>query len=38
MEKEEYNTVMKESIILTLNDDSPISKLLGIQVDVDLEN
>ena len=37
MDEEEFNTIMKEGIILTLNDDAPESKLLGLQVDVDLE-
>ena len=29
---------MKSNIILELNDDSPESKLLGIQIDIDLED
>lgn len=37
MDEEEYQTIMEKGIILTLNDDSPNSKLLGIQVDIDLE-
>ncbi len=37
MDEEEFDTIMKNGIILTLNDDAPESKLLGIQVDVDLE-
>ena len=34
---EEYVSIMEDGIILTLNDDSEESKLLGIQVDMDLE-
>ena len=37
MDEEEYQTIMENGLILTLNDDSPNSKLLGIQVDIDLE-
>ena len=34
----EYKQLVKENIILELNDDAPQSKLLGIQVDLDLED
>ena len=34
----EYADIIGENIILTLNDDSPESKLLGIQIDIDLED
>ncbi|MEG2013743.1 MAG: DUF2326 domain-containing protein [Anaerovoracaceae bacterium] len=34
----EYEQIVTENIILELNDDSPESKLLGIQVDIDLED
>lgn len=37
MEPEEYNEIINNGIILTLKDDSASSKLLGIQVDMDLE-
>lgn len=35
---EEYAKIVQDNIILELNDDSPKSKLLGIQIDVDLED
>lgn len=38
MEPEEYREIIDEGIILTLKDDSANSKLLGVQVDMDLEN
>lgn len=38
MDDEEYQTILRDNIILTLKDDSPDSKLLGIQVDMDLES
>lgn len=38
MEAEEYQNIIKDSIILELNDDAPESKLLGIQIDIDLED
>lgn len=34
---EEYNQLIKDNIILELNDDSPEEKLLGIQVDMDYD-
>ena len=37
MEKEEYQEIIEKGIVLTLKDDSSSSKLLGIQVDMDLE-
>jgi uncharacterized protein YydD (DUF2326 family) len=37
MEREEYQEIIDSGIILTLKDDSASSKLLGIQVDMDLE-
>lgn len=38
MTDEEYTEIIKNNIILELNDDSSESKLLGIQVDIDLED
>ena len=38
MTEEEYQDIVKSNIILELNDDSPESKLLGIQIDIDLED
>lgn len=38
MSSEEYNQIVEDNIILQLNDDSPESKLLGIQIDIDLED
>ena len=38
MEIDEYKSIIKNNIILELTDDSPESKLLGVQVDIDLED
>lgn len=38
MPVEEYNSIVCNNIILELKDDAPESKLLGIQVDIDLED
>lgn len=38
MSDKEYVELVEDNIILKLNDDSPESKLLGIQVDIDLED
>lgn len=38
MSDTEYEEIVTNSIILELNDDSPESKLLGIQIDIDLED
>ena len=38
MSKEDYHKIISDNIILELNDDSPQSKLLGIQIDIDLED
>ena len=38
MDAEEYKNIIKHNIILELNDDAPKSKLLGIQIDMDLED
>ena len=38
MSDKEYEELVEDNIILKLNDDSPGSKLLGIQVDIDLED
>lgn len=38
MTEEEYQKIVKNNIILELNDDAPESKLLGIQIDIDLED
>lgn len=38
MTEEEYQQYVLDNIILELNDDAPESKLLGIQVDIDLED
>ncbi|MBO5069418.1 MAG: DUF2326 domain-containing protein [Roseburia sp.] len=38
MSEEEFEEIISENIILELNDDAPSSKLLGIQVDIDLED
>lgn len=32
------NQIVEDNIILQLSDDSPESKLLGIQIDIDLED
>ena len=37
MSEEEYNRIVTNNIVLELNDDAAESKLLGIQVDLDLE-
>lgn len=38
MTEDEYERYVLDNIILELNDDAPESKLLGIQVDIDLED
>lgn len=38
MQMDEYQNIIKNNIILELNDDAPESKLLGIQIDIDLED
>ena len=38
MSKEEYTKIVTNNIVLELNDDAAESKLLGIQVDLDLED
>lgn len=38
MSEEEFDEMIKKNIILELNDDAPSSKLLGVQVDIDLED
>ena len=38
MSNTEYKEIVNNNIILKLNDDSPESKLLGIQIDIDLED
>lgn len=38
MDKDEYQEIIDKGIILVLEDDSASSKLLGIQVDMDLES
>lgn len=38
MSDTEYEEIVTNNIILELNDDSPESKLLGIQIDIDLED
>ena len=38
MQEEEYAKIIEENIVLELNDDAPQSKLLGIQVDIYLED
>lgn len=38
MQTDEYKNIIKNNIILELNDDAPESKLLGIQIDIDLED
>ncbi len=38
MTDEEYGRIIKDNIILELNDDSSESKLLGMQIDIDLED
>ena len=38
MSEADYEEIAGNNIILELNDDSPESKLLGIQIDIDLED
>lgn len=38
MSSEDYTKIVTNNIILELNDDAPESKLLGIQIDIDLED
>ena len=38
MSDEDYNSIILDNIILELKDDAPESKLLGVQVDIDLED
>lgn len=38
MTREEYESIICNNVILELKDDAPESKLLGIQVDIDLED
>jgi uncharacterized protein YydD (DUF2326 family) len=38
MTEEEYNNIICDNVILELKDDAPESKLLGLQVDIDLED
>lgn len=38
MENEEYQSIIQNNIIMELNDDDPRSKLLGMQIDIDLED
>ena len=38
MDTEEYNSIVVPNIVLRLKDDSPSSKLLGVQVDISLEH
>jgi hypothetical protein len=38
MTEEEYESTICNNVILELKDDAPESKLLGIQVDIDLED
>lgn len=35
---EEYKNIIQDNIVMELNDDDPTSKLLGIQIDIDLED
>lgn len=37
MKEETYKKIIQDNIIMELNDDDPTSKLLGIQIDIDLE-
>ena len=37
MSENDYERIIMGNTILELNDDSPESKLLGIQIDIDLE-
>ena len=36
--EEEYKNIIQDNIIMELNDDDPSSKLLGVQIDIDLED
>ena len=38
MTEDEFEQIITDNIRLVLNDDAPESKLLGIQVDIDLED
>lgn len=38
MSENDYNSIISDNIILELKDDAPESKLLGVQVDIDLED
>ena len=38
MSSEDYSQIITNNIILELNDDAPESKLLGMQIDIDLED
>ena len=38
MSSEDYSQIITDNIILELNDDAPESKLLGMQIDIDLED
>ena len=38
MSEDDYNSIISDNIILELKDDAPESKLLGVQVDIDLED
>lgn len=38
MEEKEYQSIIQHNVIMELNDDAPMSKLLGIQIDIDLED
>lgn len=38
MSNNDYSQIVTDNIILELNDDAPESKLLGIQIDIDLED
>ena len=38
MSTEDYKNIVRDNVILELNDDAPESKLLGIQIDIDLED
>lgn len=38
MGEEEYKNIIQDNIIMELNDDDPSSKLLGVQIDIDLED
>ena len=38
LKEKEYKDIIEKNIIVELNDDDPTSKLLGIQIDIDLED